>query len=61
MPANFIHHYLLTNRFMNTDGSGFVLFVLPKSELLNRLIKTTVYVPEKLRSSSSKTTVVNTL
>lgn len=53
MPANFIHHYLLMNKFMNTAGSGFVLFVLPTSELLNRLIKTTVYIPEMLQSSSS--------
>lgn len=38
---------------MITAGSGFVLFVLPTSELLNRLIKTTVYIPEMLQSSSS--------
>lgn len=53
MSANFIHHYLLTNKAMNTAGSGFRLFALPTSELLNRLIKTTAYVPETLWSSSS--------
>lgn len=53
MSANFIHHYLLTNKAMSTAGSGFRLFALPTSELLNRLIKTTAYVPETLWSSSS--------
>lgn len=53
MSANFIHHYLLTNKVMNTAGLGFRLFALPTSELLNRLIKTTAYVPEMLWSSSS--------
>lgn len=48
MSANFIHYYLLRNKFMNTAGSGFRLFVLPTSELLNRLMKTTAYVPETL-------------
>lgn len=52
MSANFIHHYLQRNKFMNTAGSGFRLFFLPTSELLNRLIKTTAYVPETLWSSS---------
>lgn len=50
MSANFIHHYLVRNKFMNTAGSGFRLFALSTSELLNRLIKTTAYVPETLWS-----------
>lgn len=39
MSANFIHPYLLRNKFMNTAGSGFRLFALSTSELLKQVIQ----------------------